>query len=127
MTNPWTQILDKVTPAPAWARGPIKTSVTHAGITVLGLMPYPMGLLGIGYFVWTTHSSMWVIGSGLTLAWYWVREYRQTGLVPRGKFTMRINGVDTSRSFAERYDTWLDVLFPTFAYGMQLGLLGWLW
>ena len=77
-------------------RGPIVTSVTHAIVTVLGLVPVPIGLAGIVYFWITTHSWLWIV----------------TGIRPA--------------TFLERYDTWLDVFVPTFAYGVQLGLLGWL-
>lgn len=128
--NPWTWIVDKVTPPPDWMRGPIKSSINHAVITVLGLMPIPLGPFAIWYFIKTEHSWAWIVSSGITLVYYWIREYKQTGLKPKGRVNARLSrdaGGYVYRTFWQRYDTWFDVLFPTFAYGLQLGLLGWLW
>ena len=122
----WWSALNKKIPR-SWKRNPPLTWAMHTLITVLGVVPVPAGLLGIGYFLWTGHSSMWVIGSGLSLLWYWVREYGQNGLRPKLKYKL---GPDMTRirlSFIQRYDPWFDVLFPTLAYGFQLGFLGWLW
>lgn len=114
-------------------RGPIVTSSTHALVTVLGLVPVPFGPFAIWYFIVTTHSWPWIVSSGITLVWYWRREYLQNGIErkdeyiyverepddPRGEFERR--------TLLERYDPWLDVGVPTFAYGLLCGLLGWLW
>lgn len=126
MANPWKWIVDKVTPPPKWAKGPYKTSATHALVTVLGLMPYPIGLAGIAVFSLWSHSWLWLAASSWTCGWYWVREYRQTGLRPKGPYMTTWDPAPevVERSFGQRYDTWMDVLFPTIALGLMYGFLG---
>ncbi len=99
---------------------PYATSATHALITVLGLMPYPLGLVGMVLFHLTGSPSPWLVASTGTCVWYWIREYRQTKLRPKGKWI--VEGL-LPRSLAQRYDTWMDVLAPTLALAV---LYGWL-
>ena len=126
--NPWTSAvrhIDNLVPQ-SWKQNPPLTWAAHTAMTVLGLVPLPVGPFAIWYFVETTHSWPWILSSGAALIWYWVREYRQNGLKP--KDVAKIIGTKVvRRTFIQRYDPWFDVLVPTFAYGLQLGLLGWLW
>ncbi len=119
----------------AWRQSPPLTWAFHALMVVGGVVPLPIGAVGIIWWQYTGHTWLWITGSGITLIWYWVREYRQNGLKPKAKWftaTQEDPPVGTQevvfeRSFIQRYDPWFDVLVPTFGSGLQLGLLGWLW
>lgn len=125
----WNTLVDRVAkgrPKDHWSRGPYITSAAHALITVLGLMPYPFGTLGIVFFLLGESPLLWLGGSTLTCGWYWRREYKQTGLRPKHKLKALEGGVIVKRTFGQRYDTWMDVLFPTVALGFMYGVFGWL-
>ena len=107
---------------PQWTRGPYITSATHALITVLGLMPYAVGPLGMLLYFTLGNPWLWLAAATWTCGWYWRREYRETGLKPKSMFHMR-DGVQVKRTWGQRWDTWMDALFPTFALG---GLFWWL-
>ncbi len=109
---------------PEFLKGPYVTSVSHAVVTVLGLMaplpkvgPQPLGLLGILIFHFTGIPFVWLAASALTAGWYWRREYLQTGLKPKPRYR------DGEKlSFGQRFDTWMDAIFPTVAV-----ILHWMW
>ena len=125
--NPWEKVVDYVNSniPGAWKKSPIMTSSFHALMTVLGLVPIPFGPFAIWYFVVTTHSLPWLVASGISLVWYYRREYLQNEIKPKSKYYGPDNA--SERTFLERWDPILDVMVPTFAYGLLLGLLGWLW
>ena len=125
--NIWEKVVDRVNSKipRAWKKSPAKTSGFHALMTVLGLVPFPFGPFAIWYFVVTTHSWPWLVASGISLVWYYRREYLQNGIRPKSKYHGA--GHTSERTFLERWDPVLDVAVPTFAYGLLLGLLGWLW
>ena len=106
---------------PRFLRGPYGSSLAHALVVLFGPLAWP----GIWYFIAATHSWLWLVGSGIMLLLYWIREYQQTGL--RAKPNTFLTGEGTRFTLAQRYVTWLNVLFPTFAYGLQIGLLHWFW
>ncbi len=123
--NVWSRIVDWATHhKPDRLKGPYITSVTHAVVAVLGLMaplpklgPQPLGLLGIAIFFFTGIPFVWLAASALTVGWYWRREYRQTGLKPKPRYR------DGEKlSFGQRFDTWMDAIFPTVAVVLQ-----WMW
>jgi len=128
--NIWEKVVDRVNGKipRAWKKSPAKTSSFHALMTVLGLVPFPFGPFAIWYFVVTTHSWPWLVASGISLVWYYRREYLQSGIKLKSRY-YRDTVVDwvKERTFLERLDPVLDVAVPTLAYGLLLGLLGWLW
>ncbi len=82
---------------PEWARGPYKTSVIHALITVVP---------ALAIFLLTDDAQLATFASDGTLGYYWGREYHTTGLRPRE---------GEGLSWGERWDTWMDAIFPTVA------------
>ncbi len=119
----WSRIVGWVSKhKPVFLKGPYVTSATHAVVTLLGLMAplpkvglQPLGLLGMAIFYFTGIPFVWIAASGLTAGWYWRREYLQTGLKPKPRY---LNG--EKLSFGQRFDTWMDVLFPTVVFILQL-------
>jgi len=79
--------------------------------------PVPLGPLGMILFFFTGIPWLWLAASTMTAGWYWRREYRQTGLKPKPKFR---DGVKLT--FGQRFDTWMDAIFPTVAVVLQ-----WIW
>ena len=88
------------------ARGPYITSTTHALITVLGLMPYPVGALGMLLYFTTGNPWLWLVASTWTCGWYWRRELRQHD----GRIPWRLDPV-------------LDVAMPTLSLAAQWPVL----
>ena len=125
--NLWKKVIDYVNHKipRAWKRGPIMTSSFHALITVLGLVPLPLGPFAIGYFVVTAHSWPWAVASGISLVWYYRREHLQNGIRPKSKYYGPRNAHE--RTLLEQWDPVLDIAMPTLAYGFLLGFLGWFW
>ena len=116
MMPSWKTFVDRIRKGrPEWTRGPYITSATHALITVLGLMPYPFGPVGMVFLVTGNGPWVWLAASTWTCAWYWVREYKQTGLRPKSK---------EGHTWGQRWDTWMDAIFPTVALG---AMWWWLW
>ncbi len=134
----WTALIDYLKKdRPDWTRGPYITSATHALITVLGLWPHQpkgekwrlgwrstLGPLGMVLQFTLGIPWLWIFASTATLIWYWIRDYNQTGLKPKPKHppgTTWTQGAEPpGLSFGQRYDTWMDVIFPTIAYAGQV-------
>ena len=119
----WDSIVKrfKNRPRDHWSRGPYITSLWHTLVTLLGLQPYPFGVAGI--YIWLTGNGPWfLLASDLwTFIWYWIREYKETGLRPKPKIHARLTreaGYTVYRTFGQRWDTWMDVIFPTIGYGL---------
>ena len=83
MTEMWKAIV-------SWVEGHVPfygkdwiSPVAHAFVTVLGLMPYPLGPLGIAVWVFTGWPWLWLAASTWTWGWYLLRELLQhNGRIP---------------------------------------------
>ena len=53
--------------------------LAHALVTVLGLMPVPVGTAGIVLWYFTGVPWLWLAGSTWTWRWYFLRERREHG------------------------------------------------
>lgn len=125
-----------------WTQGPIRSSIMHAIITVLGLWPERVpkgakgkkwrlgfrsigGPLGMMLFGWSGVPWLWLLASTATLIWYWLREWDGTRLLPKPKYRIKetLAREAVRYTWLQRYDTWFDVIVPTVAYGFLVGLL----
>ena len=99
---------------PKCLRGPYITSVLHALLTVVHFLP-----IGILVYWITGDPTVWLFLSTMAAGFYWGRELCQTDLKPKPK--VRADG--SLRSFGERWDTWMDAIFPTVALGVLYWIL----